>query len=75
MSWLRHDLDDIPAMQLMPQGDHAPVDLRAYAGVPDFGVHRVGEIDGRGIPRQHHHFSFGREDIHLFGIQIDFQRG
>ena len=33
----------------------------------------VGEIDGRRVPGQGDNFSFGRERVDLFGIQIDFQ--
>ena len=45
------------------------------AGVADFGVHAVGEVDRRGVARQHDNFAFGREGVDLFGIEIDLQRG
>ncbi len=41
----------------------------------DLGVNAVGEIDRRGVARQHHNFAFRREGVDLFGIKIDLQRG
>ena len=59
----------------MAQRHHAPVHLGADAGVADFGVHAVGEVDGCGVARQNYNFAFGRESVDLFGIKIDLQRG
>ena len=72
---LREDLDDVAGMQLVAQRHHASVDLGADAGVADFGVNRVSEVDGRGVARQHHDLALGREGVNLFGIEIDLQGG
>ena len=39
------DLDEVAALELVVEGDDAPVDLRADGSVPDVRVHRVGEVD------------------------------
>ena len=48
---LRQDIDDVAVAQHVPQRHDAAVDLRARAGVADFGVHGVGEIDRAWIRR------------------------
>ena len=72
---LGEDFDDVAGVQLVAQRNHASVDFRADAGVTDFGVNGIGEIDRRGIARKHHDFALRREGVNLFGIEIDFQRG
>src|SRR5580658_8230854 len=59
----------------MAQRNHAPVHLGADAGVADFGVHAVSEVNRRRVPRQHYHFSFWCEGVDLFRIKIDLQCG
>ena len=63
-----------PRMQLVAQRHHASVHFGADAGVADFGVNGVGEVDRRGVARQHDNFALGREGVNLFRIKIDFQR-
>src|SRR5579859_591102 len=72
---LGEDFDDISRVQLVAQGDHASVDLGPDAGVSNLGMNAVGEVDGRSIARKDDNFSFGREGVDLFGIEIDLQRG
>src|ERR1700691_744185 len=41
---LGNDFDDVAVAKLCAQWNHAAVDARADAGVPDFGVDGVGEV-------------------------------
>ena len=72
---LGHDLDDVAVAQRGAQRHDAPVHLGADAGVADVGVDGVGEIDGRGVARQHDHFAARREGVDLFGVQVHLERG
>src|SRR5258708_9785763 len=71
---LSEDFNDVAGVQLVAQRYHASVDFGAHAGVADFGMNGVSEIDWSGIARQHDHFAFRGEGVDLFGIEIDFQR-
>src|SRR5580693_1081600 len=53
VSGLGDDFDDVAGMQLVAEGHHASVDFGAGATVSNLGVNRVGEVDGRGLARQH----------------------
>ncbi len=72
---LGHDLDDVAVAQRGTQRHDAAVHLGAHAGVADVGVDGVGEIDGRGVARQHDHFAARREGVDLFRVQVHFQGG
>jgi hypothetical protein len=52
-----------------------PFTLAPTHRVADVGVNGVGEIDGRGVARQHDHLPLGRERVGLFGVQVHLQRG
>ena len=41
----------------------------------DLGVNGIGEIDWRGLARQHNDLAFGRESVNLFRIEIDLKGG
>src|SRR5580692_7840296 len=72
---LRKNLDDVAGVQLVSQRHHAPIDFGSDAGVADFGVHAVGEVDRRRVAGQHHDLAFWSKRVNLFGIKIDLQRG
>ena len=67
------DLDDVAVAQAGAQRHHLAVDAGADALVADVGVNGVREIDRRRAPRERLHLPFGREDVDLFRIQIDFE--
>ena len=75
MAGLGENLDDVSAVQLESQRDHAAIDLCSDTGVANFGMHRIREIDWRGISRQDHDFSFWGEGVDLFGKEVDFEGG
>src|SRR5208337_3934669 len=75
VSGLGDDFDDVAGMELVAQRNHASVDLGAGATVADFGVDGIGEVDGRGLARQHQDLALGREGVNLFGVEVDFQGG
>src|ERR1019366_1922735 len=66
---------DIAGAQLVTQGSHAPVHFGAYAGVADLGVHRIGEVNRRGILRQDDNLPLRSEGVNLFRVEVDFQGG
>ena len=68
-----HDLDDVAVAQAGAERHHLAVHARADALMADVSVNGVGEIDRRGAARKGFHLPFRREDVDLFGIQIDFQ--
>ena len=72
---LGHDLHDVAVAQRRAQRHDAAVHLGAHAGVADIGVDGVGEIDGRGVARQHHHFAARREGVDLLGVEVHLQGG
>ena len=74
MSGLGDDFDDIAGMELVPERNHASVDLGSGATVANLGVNGIGEVDGRRFARQHQDFALGRESVNLFGVEVDFQR-
>src|SRR5215469_6721963 len=74
MSGLSNDFDDVAIAQLGAKRHDASVDLRAGAGVSDFGVDGIGEVDGTRIARQNDDFALRRECVDLFGIEVDLQR-
>jgi hypothetical protein len=59
------------ALQRFGQRRQATVDAAGDAAVADVGVHRVGEVDGRGAFGQLHDPAFGREHIDLVREQVD----
>ena len=73
MTRLRDDLHDVAVLQPRPQRHHAAVDPRAHALVADIGVNAVREVDRRGAARKRPHFALRREDVDLFGIQVDLE--
>ena len=70
---VRDDLDDVAVAQARAQRHHLPVDARADALMSDVGVNRVREIDGRRAARKRLHLPLRREDVDLFGIQVDLE--
>src|SRR6202140_4728316 len=72
---LREDFDNVSGMQLVTQRYHSSVYLGADTGVTYFGVNAVGKVDWRSVARQDNNFTFGREGVDLFGIEIDLERG
>ena len=76
-AWLvprrRQDLDDVAVAQPGTERDHLSVDPGADALMSDVGMNRVGKIDRRRVTRQRFDFSSRREDVDLFGIQLDLQ--
>src|ERR1700690_1990568 len=75
VSGLGDDFDDVAGVKLVAKRDHASVDFRPGATVPDLGVNRVGEIDGRRLARQHQNLALRRKGVDLFRVEVDFQRG
>src|SRR3989441_12816956 len=75
MSGLSKDFYDVAAVQLVAQRDHASVHFGAHASVAHFGVNRVSKVNGRGITWQNHNLALRGEDINLFRIEIDLERG
>ena len=64
------DLDVVAVLQLGAQRQELVVDPRRHAVVADVGVHRVGEIDGRGAARQRHDLALRREHVDLVGKEV-----
>ena len=73
MARIGDDLDDVAVAQPRTQGHHLAVHARADALMADIGVNRVREIDGRRPAGKPLHLPLRGEDVHLFGIQVDFQ--
>ena len=63
-----------PLASAWRSGTISPFTFAPGALMAHFGVDGIGEIDGRGAARQHHHAPLGRERVDLFGIEIDAQR-
>ena len=72
---LRDDFDDVAGAQLGAQRHHAAVNLGADAGVANFSVNGVGEVDGGAVGGNHNDFPFGREGVDLVGIEVHLQAG
>ena len=72
---LRHDLDDVAVAQRGAQRHDAAVHLGADAGAAHIGVNGVGEIDGRGVARQHDHLAARREGVDLLRVQVHLEGG
>src|SRR5882724_4602470 len=70
----RHDLDDVPLPQRVPERDELGVHLRADTVLADLGVDRVGEVEGRRAVRERLHVALGREDVHLVREEVDPDR-
>src|SRR5574344_325626 len=75
---LGDDLDLIPGLQRVGEGDDAAIHLGADAAVPDHAVYLIGKVERRGPHRQVDHLALGGEDIdpileHL-GAQLVDQR-
>ena len=67
--------DNVAAVQFVTQRNHAAIHLGADAGVADFRVHRIREIDGRRIAREHDHLAFRSKGVDLFWIEIHLESG
>src|SRR5262245_15991335 len=70
---LRNDFDDVAVLEARAQRYHPPVYSCADALVPNVGMNGVRKVNRSRAPRQGLHFSLGREDVDLFGIQIDLE--
>ena len=73
--FLGDDFDDVAGAELGAQRHHAAIDLGADAGVADFSVNGVGEVDGRAVGGNHDDFPLGREGVDLVGIEVHLQAG
>ena len=69
----RQNLDDIAVLNLRAQWNHPTVDARARAGIADFRVNRIGEVNSRRAARQLNHFAHRRESVNVFRIEIELQ--
>ena len=72
---LGHDLDDVAVVQRRAQRHDAAVHLGADAGLAHVGVNGVGEVDGRGVARQHDHLAARREGVDLLRVQVHLEGG
>ena len=72
---LGHDLDDVAVAQRVAQRHDAAIHLGAHAGLADVGVDGVGEIDGRGVARQHDDFAARRESVDFLRVKIHLEGG
>ena len=61
----------LPADQPGAQRYQFLVDPRGHRHVADVGVHRIGEVQRGGIPRQGEDLAFGREQVDLVREQVD----
>ncbi len=68
------DLHQVAVVQGRFERDEASVDPRSYRAVADLGVHRVGEVDGRGAGRQRYHIALRREDEDFVAREVEAQR-
>ncbi len=66
----RYDLDDVPRLHLVLEGDELAVHLGANATVADIRVHAVSEIDGRGALGEPLDVTLGREHVDFFREQL-----
>lgn len=57
------DLHLLAGLEAVGEWHDAPVDLGATAAMTHLGVHPVGEVDGRGDPRQVDDVAVGGEDV------------
>ncbi len=67
----RQHLDDVPVPQLVPEGLHLAVDLRAGDAIPELRVDLVGEVHGRRAPREDADIALRREDVDLVLEEVD----
>ena len=74
MAGLGHDFHNVAGVQFVAQRHHAAVNFGTHASVTNLSVDGVGEIDGRGITGKNHNFSFGREGVDLFRVEIHLER-
>src|SRR5215472_13825944 len=72
VAFLRENLDDITAHDLVPERDHLAVHLSSNAQVAYFCMHRVGKVHWSGAPRQLQNAAFGSEGIDFPSGQINF---
>jgi hypothetical protein len=66
---LGHDLHDVAVAQRGAQRHDAAVHLGAHARAAHIGVNGVGEIDRRGVARQHNHFAARGKGVGLLGYR------
>ena len=64
-----------PLRSVERSGTMRPFTLAPTQVCADIGVNGVGEIDGRGVARQHDHFAARREGVDLFRVQVHLERG
>ena len=69
----RDDLDDVAVAQAGAERHHLAVHPRADALVADVGVDGVGEVHRRRVARERLHLALRREDVDLFGVELDLE--
>ena len=67
------NLHDVAVAEARAQRHHLAVDPRADALMADVGVDGVREVDRRRVARKRLHLPGRREDVDLFGIELDLQ--
>ena len=63
-------LDDVACSQCGLEGDEATINLGAHGAVSDFGMHRVGEVDGCRPGRKPDDTPLRGEYVDLFGTDL-----
>src|SRR6185295_11216762 len=60
----RDNLDDLPVLQLVIEGHHAAIHLRAATAMAEIGMHVIGEVEWSRLLGQIDHLALGCEHVH-----------
>ncbi len=69
--WRGDDLHLLSGHQARAQGHQLLVDARGHRVIAHVGVHRVSEVERRGVARQREDVAARREQVDLVGKQVD----
>ena len=67
------DFNYVTVLNHRAQGNYPAVYARAGAGVADFRVNHIGEVNRRGAAGQLNHLPHRRERVNVLGIKIELQ--
>src|SRR5438105_2502399 len=70
---LGQDFDNVAAVQLVTQRNHASVDLGAYTGMANFGVDGVSEVHRCSVSRQDQDLPFRSKRVDLLRVEVNLE--